>query len=129
MICSDRSFSRLPSGSMPDGDASGAPIDPHAILLGFSRTSPRTGTVSTQVLRTSISAFFAFSAVPSFRPRFHGAVNRRVTRAPTEITRQADANLVERRFPSKRHGRHDHPRRADAALRAAVLDEGALQRV
>ena len=32
-------------------------------------------------------------------------------------------------MPAERDGSHDHARRADAALRAVVLDEGALQRM
>ena len=39
------------------------------------------------------------------------------------------AHAIERRAWTERHRRHDHPRRADAALRAAVLHERALQRM
>src|SRR5437762_5812525 len=59
----------------------------------------------------------------------NGSVDRRVARASTQIPCKADADLVERRLPSERHGGHDHARRADPALRAAVRDEGALQRM
>jgi hypothetical protein len=37
--------------------------------------------------------------------------------------------LIDRRLLAERHSRQDHARRADAALRAAVFHESALQRV
>src|SRR5262249_8448902 len=41
----------------------------------------------------------------------------------------ADADLLERRLLAERDGGHDHAWSADAALGAALFDEGALQRV
>src|SRR5262245_47598927 len=57
------------------------------------------------------------------------AIDRRVAGAPAEIAGKTGANRVKRRPAAERDRGHDHPRRTDAALRAAVLDEGALQRM
>jgi hypothetical protein len=64
-----------------------------------------------------------------FRRRRYRAIDGHVSSAPAQIPREPNADLLERRPSAKRHGRHDHPRRADAALRPTVLDEGALQRM
>ena len=57
------------------------------------------------------------------------SIDRRVARAAAQVAREARLHLIQRRIPAERDRRHDHPGRADAALRAAVLDEGMLQRV
>ena len=58
------------------------------------------------------------------------SIDRRVARCSGTGCRQADpASASSDGFAAERHRRHDHPRRADAALRAAVLDERALQRM
>src|SRR5438067_13802937 len=59
----------------------------------------------------------------------HRTIDRRIAGASTQIPCKADADLVERRLSSERHGGHDHARRTNPALRAAVRDEGALQRM
>src|SRR5471032_728731 len=75
------------------------------------------------------SAFFAIFAVFYARRSFDRSIDRRVARAAAEIARQAGLHLVHRRPLAERDGRHDHAGRADAALRAAVLNERVLQRV
>ena len=52
-----------------------------------------------------------------------------VPRAPADVAGQPRAHVLERRARPKRGGRHDHARRAEAALGPAGPGEGALQRV
>jgi hypothetical protein len=61
--------------------------------------------------------------------RANRAVYGFVSRAPADIAGEALTNFLERRILSKRNSRHDHPGRADAALRRALLDKCALQRM
>src|SRR5205823_14696318 len=68
---------------------------------------------------------FSFSSYCSDPPR---TLHSFPTRRSSDLSGQADANLVERRVFSERDGRHDHAWRADAALGATVFHERALQR-
>ena len=55
-----------------------------------------------------------------------------VASAATEVARDTLADLPLRRLRivlQQGHGRHDHPRRAVAALEAVLLPEALLQRV
>src|SRR5688572_16576782 len=55
--------------------------------------------------------------------------NAWVTGTATEITRQRGLDLLQRCAFLQRHCSEDHPRSADAALRAAMFDERILQRL
>src|SRR6476620_8576836 len=96
--------------------------------MGFSNGSSEIGATSTQTLRTARFALFAFFAVPSVR-LMDRPINRGIPRASAEISGQADAHVVERRRLAERYCGHDHPRRADAALRTAEFHERALERM
>ena len=78
----------------------------------------------------------AVSESPGFRSRAGGSpsllnrsIDRSIARAAAEVPRESASHLIQRRVAPERDRRHDHARRADAALRAAVFDEGVLQRM
>jgi hypothetical protein len=59
----------------------------------------------------------------------HGIDDLGVAGAATEVAGEADSDLVEGRLRSKRDRGHDHPGRADAALRPSEFHERPLQRM
>src|SRR2546421_4418267 len=64
-----------------------------------------------------------------FSRTFDGLVDRAIAGAPADVAGQSDLHGIAGRFRPQREGGENHSGRADAALRAAELDEGLLQRM
>src|SRR5512135_388264 len=93
---------------------------------------PSISGVRCPILRTLASLRAASFIALLLRGGAHRLDNLHVARAAAEVARERRAHVVFGRMriaPQQSFGGHDHPRRAETALRAEVLVERLLQSI
>src|ERR1051325_11348111 len=123
---SQRSMNRC-CDSVPNCIATYTSVQP---AIGISEGSPASiasAAFSERGLSSESALMLTGTGFP--QRRFHRAKDGRVARASAQIPRESGLDLELGRTSLQRYCGENHPRCADAALRAAVLDKCILQRL